>query len=320
MTFLQCSIRVPGRMVGILPPLLFLLGAVVLGGCEKKRAEVNLQDAAFTVASSPQKDSRPPLSIAVGAMLSPQTTRVYYEELMGIVAERLGRRATFSQRRTYAEVNDLVRNREVDFAFVCAGPYTEGKRDFGMELLVVPVANGKTVYHSYIIANSASPVTSFNDLKGKKFAFTDPQSNTGALVPTYMLAKKGETPKSFFKEYFYSHSHDNSIRAVADGQADGAAVDSLIWEFVNKVDPALTARTKIVEKSPAYGIPPVVVPAGLDADTKKRLKAIFLDLHNDKKAVPLLKKIQLDRFVEGNDAMYESVREMGRWVEKSSGK
>jgi phosphonate transport system substrate-binding protein len=209
----------------------FIIFAAVflLCSCDNRRETVNLQQATAPATPSGAKDQRPPLTIAVGAMLSPDTTRVYYEELLGLIAARMGRRPVFAQRRTYAEVNDMVRKRDVDLAFVCAGPYTEGKRDCCMEMLVVPVANGKTVYHSYIIVPKSSNAGSLADLRGKKFAFTDPQSNTGALVPTYMLARRGETPKSFFDEFFYSHSHDNSIRAVANGQADGAAVDSLIW-------------------------------------------------------------------------------------------
>lgn len=249
-------------------------------------------------------------------MISPETTRVYYEELLQLIADKMGRRAVFSQRRTYAEVNEMVKKKEVELAFVCAGPYTQGNKEFGMEIIAIPVANGKTVYHSYIIAHHDTVFHSLKEMRGRKFAFTDPQSNTGSLVPTYMLAKLGETPKSFFREYFYSNSHDNSIRAVADGQADGAAVDSLIWEFINKVDPALTAKTRIVEKSPPYAIPPLVVNPGLDPETKKRLREILLSLHKDNRALPLLQKIQIDRFVPGSDAMYDSVRAMNSWVEK----
>jgi phosphonate transport system substrate-binding protein len=296
-----------------------MLTVFLLCSCENKREKVNLAQPEVPAPTGQARDLRPPLTIAVGAMISPETTRVYYEELLGLIAAKMGRRAVFSQRRTYAEVNEMVRKREVDLAFVCAGPYTQGKRNCCMEMLVVPVANGKTVYHSYIIVPKTSPIASFNDLRGKKFAFTDPQSNTGALVPTYMLAKRGETPKSFFHEVFFSNSHDNSIRAVADGQADGAAVDSLIWEFINNVDPALTAKTRIVEKSPPYGIPPVVVHPALDPTIKKQLKEIFLTLHRDSRAVPLMQKIQVDRFVEGNDAMYDTVREMSRWLESRGG-
>lgn len=320
MNLIACTTGSAGRRCRSLAPVLLLLTMLLLAACENRRAEVNLEQATATDKSAREKDQRPELHFAIGAMISPETTRVYYEELLSLIAERMGRRAVFSQRRTYAEVNDLVRKKEADLAFVCAGPYTQGKKEFGMELLAVPVANGKKVYHSYFIAGSASSYKSLDDFKGKKFAFTDPQSNTGALVPTYMLALRGETPQSFFGEVFYSHSHDNSIRAVADGQADGAAVDSLIWEFMNKIDPALTGRTRIVAKSPPYGIPPVVVHPSLDAATKKRLKDILLGLHTDPKAAALLKKIQIERFVEGDDAMYDTVREMSRWVEKKAGK
>lgn len=299
---------------------LFILGALLFVACEEKRPKINLEQPAAPVKPEKPADSRLPLHIAVGAMISPETTRAYYEDLLQLIAGKMNRRAEFAQRRTYAEVNDMVRKKEVDLAFVCAGPYTQGKKDFGMEMLVVPVANGKTVYHSYIIVGKSSSIVSMNDLRGKKFAFTDPQSNTGSLVPTYMLAKRGETPKSFFREIFYSNSHDNSIRAVANGQADGAAVDSLIWEFINRVDSELTGKTRIIEKSPPYGIPPVVVNADLNPATKKRLKEIFLTLHEDKSAAPLLAKLQIDRFVEGNDAMYDTVREMSRWLDKRAGK
>jgi len=300
---------------------LALAATLCLGACEEKRPVVNMaQPAAPASVPAASADTRPPLNIAVGAMISPETTRAYYEELLDHIAGKLGRRAVFAQRRTYAEINEMVKKREVDLAFVCSGPYTQGKKEFGMEMLVVPVANGKTVYHSYIIAANNSTIQSLDDLRGKKFAFTDPQSNTGSLVPTYMLARRGETPKSFFRDFFYSNGHDNSIRAVADGQADGAAVDSLIWEFINRVDPALTAKTRIVEKSPPYGIPPVVVSAATDPAMKQQLKRIFLTLHEDRSAAAMLAKLQIDRFVEGNDAMYDTVRQMDSWLDKRAGR
>jgi len=298
---------------------LFIGTFAFFAACEQKREKINLEQPVTRVAAEQTADTRAPLHIAVAAMISPETTRVYYEELMSLIAEKMGRRAIFSQRKTYAEVNELVRKKEVDLAFVCAGPYTQGKKEFGMEMLAVPVANGKTVYHSYIIANKSGHINSMQDLHNKKFAFTDPQSNTGCLVPTYMLARMGKTPNSFFSDYFFTNSHDNSIKAVADNQADGAAVDSLIWEFMNKIDPSLTSRTKIIEKSPPYGIPPIVVNPALDPETKKRLKQILLTLHEDRKAAALLAKIQIDRFVEGDDRMYDTVRDMSRWLEKKTG-
>ncbi|MBU0718244.1 MAG: phosphate/phosphite/phosphonate ABC transporter substrate-binding protein [Planctomycetes bacterium] len=259
-------------------------------------------------------DRRPSLRIAVAAMISPKKTSDLYDDLLRLLADRVGRRAVFTQRKTYAEVNDMVERKEVDVAFVCSGPYVTGKAKFGMEILVVPVVGGQTVYHSYILTHRDSPFSSFDALKGKRFAFTDPYSNTGCLVPKYMVARRGETPQSFFGDSYYTYSHDNSIKAVAEGLADGAAVDSLIWEYAQATDPTYTAHTKIVEKSPPYGIPPVVVHPDLDPYVKQRLKETFLTLHEVQEAQGILRTLRIDRFVEGDDAAYDSVREMQRWI------
>jgi len=136
------------------------------------------------------------------------------------------------QRQTYSEINDLLGAKEVDVAFICSGPYVDGRKKFGLKILAVPVVHGEKVYRSYILVNIDSPIKSFNELRGGKFAFVDPNSNTGYLVPKYMLAKLNETPKSYFKETFFTYSHDKSIEAVSNNFADGCAIDGLIWEFM----------------------------------------------------------------------------------------
>jgi phosphonate transport system substrate-binding protein len=84
---------------------------------------------------------------------------------------------------------------------------------------------------------------------------------------------------------------------------------------MNTANPSDTSRTKIVRKSQPYGIPPIVVHPKLDSNLKQHLKSVFLSIHEDEKAAPLLRHIQIDCFVEGEDSMYESVREMQRWIE-----
>ncbi len=260
------------------------------------------------------EDSRPTLRVAVAAMLSPVTTKRYYSDLLSLIGDRLGYRTVFLQRRTYEEVNRLLQRKELDLAFVCSGPYVTGHDEFGLELLVVPVVHGKKVYRSYLLANINSSIKSLEDLRGKRFAFTDPHSNTACFVPRFMLAQKGETPESFFGEMFFTYSHDNSIKAVAEGLADGAAVDSIIWEFINTIAPKYTAKTRIIEKSPPFGISPVVVRPQLNENMKHRLRELFLSLHTDDRAASLLRKLQIDRFEQGDDMMYESVRKMQHLV------
>jgi phosphonate transport system substrate-binding protein len=220
----------------------------------------------------------------------------------------------FVGKEKYAEVNELLRKGDLDMAFVCSGPYVEGHDRFGLELLVAPQTHGETVYYSYIIVPRDSPARRFEDLRGKTFAFTDPDSNTGAIVPSYLLARANETPESFFKTYTFTYGHDKSIRAVAKALVDGAAVDSLIWDYLAAVEPGTTARTRIIWRSSPYGIPPVVVRPGLDAASKKRLQTVLLDVDKDPVGREILKGMMVDRFVPISDAAYGSVREMKNWI------
>ena len=189
-----------------------------------------------------------------------------------------------------------------------------------MELLVVPEAYGETAYCAYIIVSKDSPAESFEELRGKSFAFVDPMSNTGELVPVYMLAKMGETPDSYFRKYVYTYAHDKSIKAVAQKVVDGAAVDHLIWEYLHRTDPELTSRTKVIEKSTPYGMPPVVVRPDLDPELKDRIRRILLNVHRDKKGREILERIMIDKFVAIDDGAYDSIREMMSRVAKEKGR
>jgi phosphonate transport system substrate-binding protein len=91
---------------------------------------------------------------------------------------------------------------------------------------------------------------------------------------------------------------------------DGAAIDSLVWDFYSKIAMEVTSKTKIIFKSPPHGIPPVVVSKGIDPEIKNRLRKIFLDLHEDEESKKILNKMMIDKFVLVEDKQYDSIREM----------
>jgi phosphonate transport system substrate-binding protein len=256
----------------------------------------------------------PRIRVAVGGMITPKAGFGYYRQFLDYIHERTGISVDYVDREGYAEINELVRTGKVDMAFVCGGPYVDGHAAFDMELLVAPQAYGRQVYHSYIIVHKDSGLKAFRDLRGRTFAFTDPLSNSGKLVPTFMLAKMGETPDTFFKAHIFTKAHDKSIRAVAEGIVDGAAVDSLIWEYENRTVPRFTSATKIIERSPPYGIPPVVVRKDLDPGMKEQLRGVFLAAHQDGKGRELLHGMMIDKFLPIEDSAYDTIREMQAWI------
>ena len=263
-----------------------------------------------------QKADKPAFRIAISAIISPKETYILYKDLLNYISKNLNVRVELIQRQTYEEVNNLVRENKLDLAFVCSGAYVDGHDQFGMELLVAPVAYGEPVYHSYIIVPKASTASSLEDLRGKRFAFTDPMSNTGNLSPTFMLAQMNEEVDTYFNEHVFTYSHDRSIEMVAHALIDGASVDGLIWEYMNSTDPALTSQTKVISKSEPYGIPPIVVPSSLDVNLKKQLRNLFLNIHNEADGKIILQKLHIDKFVMLDDNAYDSIRKMRSWVEE----
>jgi phosphonate transport system substrate-binding protein len=315
-SYLQLEDRGPFNAIARDLALFVILGSLLVTGCSRDGTptqKVSFQTRqTLTTASGHQRAGT--IRIAVGGMITPQEGFGYYRQFLDYLGEQMGAKVEFVDRTDYAEINKLVNSGNVDVAFVCSGPYVDGYRDFGMELLVAPQAYGKTVYYSYIIVPYDSPARGLKDLRGKRFAFTDPLSNTGALAPTYMLAKMGETPGSFFRKLIYTSTHDKAVHAVAEKLVDGAAIDSLIFEYMKKTHPEVTVRTMILQKSPPYGIPPVVVRAGLDPAFKGRLRDAFLNAHADEKGAVILKGMAIDRFVPIDDREYDSVRRMKRWI------
>ncbi len=260
------------------------------------------------------------LVIGVAAMLSPEYALPAYEKLVKYIGEKMDVPARMLFTRDYASMNEMVRNRKVIGAFVCSGPYVTAHDEWGMEIIAVPSLYGSSSYYSYIIVNDTSGFETMDELQGKKFAFTDPESNTGKLAPTYELALRHVSPESFFSEYSYTGSHDKSIEAVAEGFADGAAVDNLIWEYMSRTDPEYTSRTRVIAKLGPYCNPPFVTYPDCDPAIKEKLKSILLGMEYDPEGKAILSMIFIDRFVEVNDDCYRSIRVMNDWIKREYSK
>jgi phosphonate transport system substrate-binding protein len=249
-----------------------------------------------------------PLRVAIAAVISPKGTLESYSPLLDYLEEKLNRPVELIQRRTYLEVNDLIEHGEVDLAFVCTSAYVQGHDTFGMELLVAPQVDGKTTYNSLLIVPVSSDAQSMDDLRGKVFAFTDPISLSGRVYPTSLVRQLGFTPEEFFARTFFTYSHDEAIRAVASGLADGAAVDSLVFQFAVTRDPSLKDKVRVIHASPDFGIPPVVVSPFTRPQIRAELQTLLLQMANDPAAQEALSVIGIERFVLIEDSAYDGVR------------
>jgi phosphonate transport system substrate-binding protein len=75
-------------------------------------------------------------------------------------------------------------------------------------------------YKGQFIANQASGIKTFADLKGKTFCFVDPLSTSGYIVPRIILKANGINPDTDFKATQNAGSHPNVAIAVYKGDCD----------------------------------------------------------------------------------------------------
>jgi phosphonate transport system substrate-binding protein len=255
---------------------------------------------------------------ARGAAIRIGTTPAFLNDQYGLLADwraylekRLGRRVKFVERDRYRATIDLLRLGKLDFAWVCDYPYVYLRKRNQARLLAVPYSHGRAGYRAYLIVPARDTHTrSLLQLKGKIFAYADPYSNSGYLVPRYQLHEMGENPGTFFKRTFFTWSHRNSIEAVAAGVAQGASVDSFVWDSLAKIRPQITARTRIVSRSPEYGFPPFVASRAVSDRDFAAMRKVLLGMNRDAGGIALLRRLNLDGFKAGNPAIYRAVADM----------
>ncbi len=215
----------------------------------------------------------------------------------------------FVQRDSYRETMDLLQQRKLDFAWICDYPYVLMGNE--VKLLAVPVNQGKPTYHAYLIVPAKDTHTrSIEDLKGAVFAYSDPLSNTGYLAPRFDIKQAGRDPATFFRRTFFTWSHHKAIEAVASGLAQGASVDSYVWDSLAKVNPGLAAKTRVVKQSEAFGSPPFVANRNIGQADFDAMRAALLDMSKNSAGQALLAKLNLDGFIAGSPDLYKRVGHM----------
>jgi phosphonate transport system substrate-binding protein len=262
-------------------------------------------------------------SLAVGAEPAPLRiglTPVFLDDQINFLAHwrtwlehRLGRNVVFVQRGSYREIVDLVLGGKLDFAWICGYPYVRHRHD--LKLVAVPLWRGKPLYQSYLIVPADDAHSrSLHDLRGKIFAYSDPDSNSGYLYPRYSLKMRGENPASFFSRTFFTWSHRKVVEVVGVGLANGGAVDGYVWEALAISHPRLTGATRIIERSPLLGHPPIVARLNIPPQELARFRTSLVTMAQDAQGAELLEQLHLDGFVESSPALFDDIERMARVV------
>lgn len=223
---------------------------------------------------------------------------------------RTGCDVSFVARESYQGVLDLLFAGQLDAAWLCGYPFV--RHEGQLQLLSVPLYEGRPLYQAYLIRSRQSPeVNGWADLKNKVLAYADPLSNSGWLVAQNQLIQKGLSPRDL-KKSFFAHGHRSVAEAVAAKLAHAGAIDGYVWETMRLQGMAVIEQTQVVWKSDWFGFPPLVTRTGAVHAKTQALQQTLLNMNADAEGLQLLKALNLSGFEAGKPSLYGSIRDLAK--------
>lgn len=157
---------------------------------------------------------------------------------------------------SYVAVVEALGTSKADFAVFNTFGYVLAKdiKAYPIEaVLTVIRGDGEMTYKGQIITRADSGITKLEQLKGKKFAYTDPASTAGFILPSKLLKDLGVE----LGETVFAQKHDNVVTMVYQRQVDAGATYYTRPEEVvvngKKTEKLRDARARVLTQFPDVG-------------------------------------------------------------------
>ncbi len=260
-----------------------------------------------------------PKKLTVGLIPTESSSHITerYDDLAKYLEKKLGIPVALKTSTDYNGVITAMQFKHIDVAYYGPKSYVEAAQRANAECFAMEVLEDGTLgYHGIIITKKGSGINSIKDAKGKVFAFTDPNSTSGTLVPTVYFVKDLKlSPEKHFSKVIYSGSHEASMLAVKAGRVDMASTNDLDMDRGNGKLWNKDKDFNIVWTSKLIPGSNMAYRKDLPESLKKALKDAFLT-YNDKAG---LSKLKLKGFVSVTDDVYNPIRDQIE-VKKQLGK
>ena len=262
---------------------------------------IDFSEVTETVDNSAKDDA---LRIGLISVTGDNKSYILEKELANYIGEKLSKKVKLIQKKSYRDINVLLKNNKIDVAFLSTGAYSLYEDKGSLELLVRP-NRGKTYYHPIVIVKKDSNINNIEDLKSQSFAFVDTYSYSGYLAMNDYLKKNGMLVNKFFSNSYFTHSHEESINQVTNGTVKAAIVDDWALQYIYNNFPDTALNIKIIKTFPEVPTGPVVTHK--DYEEKDKLKQILLSIDKDSIIRRTLSQLQIEKYEETKASDYPNL-------------
>jgi phosphonate transport system substrate-binding protein len=224
------------------------------------------------------------------------------------LSEAIGMKVELFVGSDYNATIEALRAKHIDAALLGPFSYVLATTQADVEAFAITVT-AKTMqpgYHSIIITRKDSPINSLQGIKGHTFAFVDPGSTSGFMVPSAFFVRENIVPEKDFKQVMYSGGHDASIVAVAEGKVEAASVADRILERAFAKGLADRKDIKVIWESALIPNNPMLYRKGLSEGLKKKIREAFYGFKN----MAFGEMGTVARFDPATDQTYDVIRQI----------
>ena len=162
-----------------------------------------------------------------------------------------------------------------------------------------------------LIAHTDSEIFSPEDLAGKTFAFNDPNSTSGYLVPSaFFMNELGVDPKKHFSKLTFSGPHEASIMAVANKKVEVASTNLPDLFQITKEGKVSRGALRVIWVSKLIPNDPIVVRKDLPPSLKQALQESLVTMKARNPEAFSQGGAFFSGFARADDAKYQVVREL----------
>jgi phosphonate transport system substrate-binding protein len=178
-------------------------------------------------------------------------------------------------------------------------------------------ANGSLGYRSCLVVHTDLDLFSPEDIAGKTFAFNDPNSTSGYLVPmTFFLMEMGIEPKDFFSKLTFSGSHEASILAVANKKVDVASTNLPDIQQMTREGKIPRGAVRVIWVSKLIPNDPIVVRKDLPDNLKQAIQHSLTTMKMRNPEAFVAGGSWIGGFVKVDDATYQIIRDLNETAKR----
>ncbi|MGK7891062.1 MAG: phosphonate ABC transporter substrate-binding protein [Leptolyngbyaceae cyanobacterium] len=291
------------------------IGASLIASCSTPTATT---DSAEGEVCAPEFAE---LEFGILSTESAENLRPQWDPFLKDMSDALGRPVIGFYATDYAGVIEGMGAGKVQMAWYGGKSYIEAAARSQAEAFAQTVStDGSKGYYSHLITNAENPIVSEIDLEAGDgdqyvienaadltFAFNDPNSTSGFLVPTYyVFAQNGANAEAIFSELIFAGSHEATALAVAENQVDVATNNNENLERLKATAPDALDKIQVIWTSPVIPSDPLAYRSDLPDCLKSAIQDFAFNYDN----AEVLEGLQWSGLDPAKDEDWNTIRDL----------